>query len=436
MRAIRIHRQGGPERLFYEEALKPTLRAGDALVRVHSCAITPTELTWSATFSTQEGTERLPSIPGHELSGVIEAVQSDAAGMNIGDAVYALTDFWRDGAAAEYVAVRAADLAPKPRNLTHTQAAAVPLSGLTAWQALFDHAGLSGGQRVLIHGAAGGVGTFAVQLGRWRGAYVIGTAQLQNAGFLRDLGCDDVIDYAKVRFEDRVGDLDVVLDTVGGDTLERSWRLLKPGGVLVTVAGSAPAEKSAQYGVRGVEFIVKPNRTQLTEITRLLEAGKIRPIIEGTFSLERAREAFEYGLRGHNRGKLVLEIAEHQDKTIPWTRVEQQIEQPGPKDLRIAVIGAGPVGGYFGGRLAQAGENIVFVERGATLRALREKGLRVDSPDGNFIVQSIAATEDPHEVGTVDVVLAGKGMAGSGGHRDDPSARWARHTRHTAHGRD
>lgn len=330
MKAIRIHRRGGPEQLIFEEAPKPTVTAGDALVRVRSCAITPAELTWSATFSTRDGTGRLPSIPGHELSGVIEAGAGCATGMNIGDAVYGLTDFWRDGAAAEYIAVRADDLASKPKTLTHAQAAAVPLSGLTAWQGLFDHAALSAGQSVLIHGAAGGVGTFAVQLARWRGAHVIGTAQSHNAGFLRDLGCDEVIDYTKVRFEDKVGDLDVVLDTVGGDTLERSWRLLKPGGVLVTVAGGAPAEKSAQYGVRGVEFIVKPNRAQLVEITSLLEAGKIRPVIEATFSLDHAREAFEYGLRGHNRGKLVLEVTENQDRAISSTREEQRSAQPKP----------------------------------------------------------------------------------------------------------
>jgi len=284
------------------------LEEGDALVRVHACAITPTELTWSALYTTLAGDDRIPCIPGHELSGVVEAVAGEGADVKAGDAVYGLTDFWRDGAAADYVAVRAADLAPKPANLTHVQAAAIPLSGLTAWQAFFDHANLAAGQRVLIQGAAGGVGTFAVQLARWRGAHVIATASASAASLLRELGADEVIDYTAVRFEDVVQDVDVVLDNVGGETLERSWGALRRGGTLVTVAGDAPAETAARYGARGVDFIVTPSRPELIEIARLVEVGKLRTIIAATFPLERAREAFERGLSGHNRGKIVLQV--------------------------------------------------------------------------------------------------------------------------------
>ena len=295
---------------MYEDAPKPIPGAGDALVRVHACAITPTELSWGTTYTTRDGVDRLPTIPGHELSGVVEAVSQDVAAPKVGDAVYALTDFWRDGAAADYVVVRARDLAPKPKTLSHTQAAAVPLSALTAWQALFDHAGLVKGQRVLIHAASGGVGTYAVQLAKGRGAYVIGTARAINADFLRTLGAADVIDYTAVRFEDRVHDVDVVLDSVGGDTLERSWSVLCKGGVLVTIADSAPAEKAATYGVRGVEFIVEPNRAQLIGIARLIETGALRVIVDATHPLPDARAAFVRGLDGHNRGKLVLSVAE------------------------------------------------------------------------------------------------------------------------------
>ncbi|HYL55096.1 MAG TPA: NADP-dependent oxidoreductase [Gemmatimonadales bacterium] len=310
MKAVRLHRRGGPEQLTYEDAPKPTPGAGDALVRVHACAITPTELSWGTTYTTRDGVERLPTIPGHELSGVVEAVSRDVSAPRVGDAAYALTDFWRDGAAADYVVVRARDLAPKPKNLSHAQAAAVPLSALTAWQALFDHAGLVKGQRVLVHAAAGGVGTYAVQLAKGRGAYVIGTARAINADFLRALGADDVIDYTAVRFEDRVHDVDVVLDSVGGDTLERSWSVLRKGGVLVTIADSAPAEKAVKYGVRGVEFIVEPSRAQLIEIARLIDTGALRVIVEATFPLPEARGAFVRGLGGHNRGKLVLSVTE------------------------------------------------------------------------------------------------------------------------------
>ena len=310
MKAVRLHRRGGPEQLTYEDAPKPTPGAGDVLVRVHACALTPTELSWGTTYTTRDGVERLPTIPGHELSGVVEAVSRDVSTPRVGDAVYALADFWRDGAAADYIVVRARDLAPKPKTLSHTQAAAVPLSALTAWQALFDHAGLVKGQRVLIHAAAGGVGTYAVQLAKGRGAYVIGTARAINADFLRALGADDVIDYTAVRFEDRVHDVDVVLDSVGGDTLERSWSVLCKGGVLVTIADSAPPEKAATYGVRGVEFIVEPSRAQLIEIARLIETGALRVIVEATFPLPDARAAFVRGLGGHNRGKLVLSVAD------------------------------------------------------------------------------------------------------------------------------
>jgi NADPH:quinone reductase-like Zn-dependent oxidoreductase len=309
--AIRLHARGGPEQLIYEDAPIPSLQTGDALVRSHACAITPTELSWTETYTSHDGHERLPTIPGHELSGIVEAVAPHVTTVKPGDAVFALTDFSRDGAAADYVAVNAADLAPKPESLDYTQASAVPLAGLTAWQALFDHAALSPGQVVLIHAAAGGVGTYAVQLAHWRGAHVIGTARMENADFLRELGADEVIDYTAVRFEDKVRDVDVVLDAVGGDTLERSWRVLRPGGTLVTIVSPAAPDKAGQHGVRGVYFIVKSNRAQLIEIGRLIDTGSLRPIIEATFPLAKARDAFERGLRQHNRGKLVLEIDGH-----------------------------------------------------------------------------------------------------------------------------
>ena len=316
-----MHAKGGPGELVYEDAPKPTLQAGDALVRVHACAITYTELSWTETYTNHDGTERLPTIPGHELSGVVEAVAPDLADTMVGEAVYALSDFSRDGAAAEYVAVRAADLAPKPPRLTHVEASAVPLAALTAWQALFDHGGLTKGQTVLIHGATGGVGSFAVQLAHWRGARVIGTASAGNVGLAHQLGADEVIDYTTVRFEDQVRDVDVVLDTVGGETQERSWAVLRRGGVLVTIVGSLPAEKAARYGVDGVFFIVTPSRAELIEIGRLIGDSQLRPIIGAIFPLDKAREAFERGAGGHNRGKIVLQVtaeaAARRDAQVP-----------------------------------------------------------------------------------------------------------------------
>jgi len=308
MKAIRIHTRAGPEALVYEDAPVPEIVKGEALIKVHAAAITPTEFTWNSTFTTHDGRDRLPVVPGFEVSGTVQELVPDVSDLSVGDGVYGLLDFWRDGAAAEYVAARAADMAPKPRSLDHTHAAAVPLSGLTAWQALFDHANLSAGNSVLIHGAAGGVGTWAVQFAHWRGAHVIGTASRTKHEFLRELGADEVIDYTAVRFEDKIREMDIIVDTVGGDTLERSWKVVRRDGVLVTVAGDVPEEKVAHYGVRGVSFLVQPSRNQLNQIAQLIDAGTVRPIVEAVFPIARAREAYERGLMGHNRGKLVLQV--------------------------------------------------------------------------------------------------------------------------------
>jgi NADPH:quinone reductase-like Zn-dependent oxidoreductase len=316
MKAIRLHARGGTEQLVYEDAPKPRPGSGDAIVHVYAASITPTELSWSTTYTHSDGTARIPSIPGHDLSGVVEEVASGVTDVTVGEEVYALTDFWRDGTAAEYVAVRAGDLAPKPHSLDHTHAAAVPLSALTAWQALFIHAGLANDRRVLIHGGAGGVGTYAVQLAKWRGAYVIATASARNDGFLRELGADEVIDYTAARFEDKVRDADVVLDTVGGDTLDRSWGVLRKGGVLVTTAGTAAEDKAARYGVRGVFFIVEPSRAQLVEIGRLIDSGRIRPVVSNVLPLTQARDLFAQGLSGHTRGKLVLSVFAQEHRAV------------------------------------------------------------------------------------------------------------------------
>jgi NADPH:quinone reductase-like Zn-dependent oxidoreductase len=312
MKAVRLHRQGGPEQLVYEDAPKPELGAGDALIRVHATGITPAELTWAETYRNCDGSERLPAIPGHEVSGVVESVADGVSDVSIGDEVYALTSFCRDGAAAEYVAVHAADLAPKPKTVDHAQAAAVPLSALTVWQAFFDHARLAPGQRVLIHGAAGGIGGFAVQIARWRGAYAVGTASAENRDFLLRLGANEVIDYRQAQFEQAVRDVDVVLDTIGGETRERSWQVLKPTGILVSLPGPIPESEEAAHGKRGgrrgVFFIVQPNREQLGKIAALIDSGAIRPVIAETIPLAKARQAFERGVAGHTRGKLVLAV--------------------------------------------------------------------------------------------------------------------------------
>ena len=226
----------------------------------------------------------------------------------IGAEVYALTAFGRDGAEAEYAIALPSELAPKPRTLDAVQAAAVPLAALTAWQALFTHAGLSKGQTALIHGAAGGVGTYAVQFARWAGARVIATASARNRDFLRDLGADQIIDYTTTPFEEAVHDVDVVFDTVGGETLARSWLVVKDGGVVVSVVSPPPAEQPSKHGARFVWFIVEPNGGHLREIGALIDAGQVQPTIGQVFPLAEARHAWEEALHGHTRGKIVLRV--------------------------------------------------------------------------------------------------------------------------------
>src|SRR5437867_1388737 len=253
MRAIRLHQVGGSESLLYEEAPKPSPKDNQVLVQVYATAITPTEFAWYPTFHTPDGgTRPFPIILGHEFSGVVDAIGPACMGVQVGDLVYGLSDWFIDGAQADYCLTVPANIAPKPPSLDHTQAAVVPISALTAWQALIDRAQLSQGQRVLVHGAAGGVGSFAVQVACHKKAHVIATASKVNADFVAALGADEVIDYRTTPFETVVRDVDVVLDTVGGDTRDRSWGILRKGGQLVTIA--ADAERFSRPRVRDAFF--------------------------------------------------------------------------------------------------------------------------------------------------------------------------------------
>jgi NADPH:quinone reductase-like Zn-dependent oxidoreductase len=304
MKAIRIYRRDSPDAIRCEDAPTPRPGEGEVLVRVHAAAITPTELSWVPTWTTRAGKPRpFPVIPGHEFSGEIAALGTGVTDVGVGDLVYGLNDWFGDGAQAEYCVARAADCARKPAGIDHVRAAVTPISALTAWQGLIERAGLVAGQRVLIHGAAGGVGVFAVQLARWRGARVTGTASAANLDFVRSLGADEVIDYLVTRFEDVVRGMDVVFDTVGGETLERSWGVLKPGGRLVTIAASG--ERTADERTRAAFFIVEPSRTQLTEIARLIEGGALRPVVGAVFPLAEARQAYQHKPA---HGKVVLQV--------------------------------------------------------------------------------------------------------------------------------
>ena len=299
MWAIRLHAPNGPSALAFERIETPRPEPGEALVRVHAAAITRDELGWP--------TDRLPATPSYELSGVVSAVAPDVEAVSVGEPVWALTGFDRDGAAAEYIVVAAGLLAPKPRTLDHEASAAVPLAALSAWQGLFDHGGLEEGQRVLIHGAAGGVGHLATQLAHRRGASVIGTASAASLEAARSFGADEVIDPAEVRFEDSVEPVDLVFDTVGGELLERSPAVIRPGGRLVSVA-EEPPRIAPERGIDATYFVVEPNREQLVELGRLIDAGDLRPAIDSVFPLSDAIAAFERSLASGKRGKVVLRV--------------------------------------------------------------------------------------------------------------------------------
>lgn len=296
MRAVRLHVAGGPDALVLERIDIPQPGKGEVLVRVHGAAITRDELDWPV--------DRLPAIPSYEVSGVVTAPAPDVEPISVGDPVYALTSFDRDGAAAEYIVVPARVLAPKPRTLDHTDSAAIPLPALSAWQGLFVHGELHEGQRVLIHGAAGGVGHFAVQLAHRFGAYVIGTASTAGVASVRSFGADEVVDRTTTRFEDALEPVDLVFDTVGGELLARSPAVTRPGGRIVSIAEEPP------YGVNATYFVVEPNRDQLVDLARLADAGDVRPAIDSVFPLSEARAAFARSMTAGKRGKVVLRIAD------------------------------------------------------------------------------------------------------------------------------
>lgn len=280
-------------------------------MRVYAAGVIANELQWDETYQTKAGSPRALPIPGCDLSGVVEEIGYGVTALARGDEVYAMLDYGCDGAEAEFTIALPSELAPKPRTLDHVQAAAVPLTALTAWQALFVHASLAAGQTILIHGAAGGVGVFAVQLARWADAHIIATASARNRDFLRELGANEIIDYTTTRFEEAVHGVDFVFDTVGGDTLQRSWQVVKPGGVLLSIVSPRPSFAEAKvYDVRPVWFIVQPNREQLVKVGALIDEGKVRPIIDTVLPLAQARHAYEQGAKGHTRGKIVLRVGD------------------------------------------------------------------------------------------------------------------------------
>jgi NADPH:quinone reductase-like Zn-dependent oxidoreductase len=304
MKGVCIHTFGGPDVLRLEDIAVPEPAADEMLIHVHAAGVNPVD------WKIREGYFRempLPVVMGRDFSGTVESLGSEVTDFQIGDEVFGDAAAGR-GTYAEYTIAKSAHVARKPPELDHITAAALPVAALTAWQALFDQAGLTAGQKVLIHAAAGGVGGLAVQFARQKGAHVIGTASARHAGYVRELGADEVIDYTTTRFDDLVRDVDVVFDTVGGDTQDRSWKVLRRGGILVSIVQPPPQEKSAAQGARGVFYRQQPRGDQLTRIAGLVVSGKVKLLVETILPLSEARKAQELSQGGHTQGKIVLRV--------------------------------------------------------------------------------------------------------------------------------
>ncbi len=307
MKAIRIHSYGGTEVLTYEDIPIPQITEDEMLVRVYAAGINPVDWKVRQGYLKDFLSHSLPFVPGWDVAGVVDQTGPKVSAFSRGHGVYAFIDLGRNGGYAEFCVVKPSEAAFKPQTLDYTQAAAVPLAALTAWQALFDLANLQSGQKVLIHGAAGGVGHFAVQFAKWAGAHIVGTASRTNHEFLLQIGAHECIDYNTTRFEKVAHDIDVVLDTISGETRERSWQVLKKGGILVTTLPPLPPEKTIDaYGVKAAAMLVQPNSAQLGEIAELIDSGHVIPHVQTVLPLQDAARGHALSEAGHVRGKIVL----------------------------------------------------------------------------------------------------------------------------------
>lgn len=309
MRAVRIHAYGGPEVLVAEDAPRPEPGAKEVLIRVQAAGINPWDWKVRTGYVKDIIRFQLPMIPGWDVSGIIAAAGAETTAFKPGDEVYGLLDRSRDGSYAEYAVAQAAELALKPKSLDFVQAAAMPMTSLAAWQALFEQAGLSAGQTILIHGAAGGIGHLAVQFAKWKGAYVIGTAATKDLDFVLRLGADEVIDFQTEQFEDKVRDVDVVLDVIAGEVQERSWPVIRKGGILVSTLSISSMETATKFGVQAKAFTAHSDGPQLAQIAELVDAGKVKPFVNTVLPLEAAGQAHDLLQHGHMRGKVVLKVA-------------------------------------------------------------------------------------------------------------------------------
>lgn len=299
MRAITVRDQeAGVGGLTLTELPYPHAAENDVIVQVHAAGFTRGELDWPGTWTDRAGRDRTPSVPGHEVSGVVVELGYGTTGLTVGQRVFGLTDWARNGSLAEYTAVEARNLAPLPAGVDHVAAAALPISGLTAWQALFDHAHLQPGQTILIHGVGGAVGSVAAQLAREAGAQIIGTGRATNRDLAGELGVHTFLDLDSEDLED-AGSVDVVFDVIGGEIRDRSTKLLRPGGTLVTIAD--PPTIHPDDG-RAIFFVVEPNREQLAQLATRVQAGRLTPLVNTVLDLADAPTAF------NTRGRTIIKV--------------------------------------------------------------------------------------------------------------------------------
>jgi NADPH:quinone reductase-like Zn-dependent oxidoreductase len=310
MKAIVIHEYGGPEVLKYEDVPQPKPKQDELLIRVIAAGVNPVDGMIRAGMLDKEGHRAFPIVLGGDISGVVEKVGSKITKFKSADPVFAYVSLDNSGGYAQYALVTEREAAPKPKSLTYVEAAAVPIVALTAWQALIDTAKLKAGQTVLIHGGSGGVGSFAIQIAKARGAKVMATASTANQDLLKQLGADVAIDYTKQNFENIAKDVDVVLDSIGKDTLARSYGVVKKGGIIVSLVARPDPAELEKHGIRGEALSVDPNSDELGEIGKLIDERKINVIVSQTFPLSEARKAQEQVATGHTRGKIVLKVAD------------------------------------------------------------------------------------------------------------------------------
>jgi NADPH:quinone reductase-like Zn-dependent oxidoreductase len=308
MKAIRIHEFGGPDVLELEDTQIPQPKADEVLIKVYASSVNPVDHKIVAGYAQEKFPTKFPLTIGWDVSGVIEQVGDQVRGFNIGDEVYGRPFPTQNGAFAEYVAMKADEIALKPTSIDHLMAAAVPLAGLTAWQGLFKFGHLEKGQKVLIHGASGGVGSFAVQFANWKGATVIGTASADNLAFIKQLGATEAIDHHNQRFENEVSDVDLVFDLIGGETQQRSLDVIRAGGRLVTTVMPQFKDEAKAKGIVMEGFTAQSYPKDLEQIAKLIDNGMVSPVVSTILSLDEAQKAEQLNINGHTRGKIVIKI--------------------------------------------------------------------------------------------------------------------------------